>query len=70
MGTTMAVNFANISMSRFERSVLGDFKRQYESGPNTFITFCKDYARNNNYHSEIKFTVQYSKSHVEFLDTR
>ncbi len=37
---------------------------------NNFLAFCNSYAENHGYQSNIKFTTEYSKTEVAFLDTK
>ena len=37
---------------------------------NKFLAFCNSYSENNGYQSNIKFTAEYSKTEVAFLDTK
>ena len=91
MGTPMAVNFANLFMSKFETDLLRDYQKEYHKGPvmwiryiddiffvwdhdqdtlKHFLSYCNSYATKNSYNSSIKFTMEYSRSDVVFLDTK
>ena len=42
MGTPMAVNFANLFMSKFEQDLLAEHERKYNQSPHTWIRFIND----------------------------
>ena len=42
MGTPMAVNFANLFMSKFEQDLLAEYERKYNQSPHTWIRFIDD----------------------------
>ena len=91
MGTPMAVNFANLFMTKFECGMLDAYERDHGMRPllwlrfiddvffvwtgdeNTlkhFIDHCNSYSATQGMQSTIKFTSNYSKSDVVFLDMK
>ena len=80
MGTTVAPNYANLFMDRFETDALKNWDRQ----PLIWLRFIDDIFMIwnhgeqelkkfleylNNIHDKIKFTHEFSKESINFLDT-
>ena len=91
MGTPMAVNFANLFMSKFETELLENFYKDQGIKPlswiryiddiffiwkgdlvslQNFLSYCNTFAEKKGYKSKIKFTSEFSKTEVVFLDKR
>jgi len=89
MGSSMAVNFANLFMSDLETKILDDYEKEHGLRPTCwlryiddiffvwvhgetklkhFLQFCNSYTEKNKMKSSIKFTANYSRKQVAFLD--